>query len=177
MNILKKILYVIIGLVLIVLIVAGIMPKKMSLESEVVIAKPIAEVYNYVKMIENQKYYSKWVMLDPNVKVTYHGTDGTVGAYSSWESTMDEVGVGEQEIIGMVENERIDYELRFKVPFEATDTAYTTFEAIDSTHTKVVNGFRSKMPFPMNIMMPMVKKMLAEDMATNMKNLNEQLTK
>ncbi len=177
MSILKKILYVIVALIVIVLIVAGIMPKKMSLESEVVIAKPISEVYNYVKMIENQKYYSKWVMLDPNVKVTYHGTDGTVGAYSSWESSMDEVGVGEQEIIGMVENERIDYELRFKVPFEATDTAYTTFEAIDSTHTKVVNGFRSKMPFPMNIMMPMVKKMLAEDMATNMKNLNEQLTK
>lgn len=177
MNVLKRILYAIAVLFAIVLIVAAIMPKDMSLQSEVVIAKPVQEVYNYVKMLDNQKYYSKWVMTDPNVKITMTGTDGTVGAISAWVSDHKDVGVGEQEIKAMVENERIDYELRFKKPFEATDAAYTTFEVIDSTHTKVVNGFNSKMPFPMNIMMPMVKKMLKEDMATNMKNLNEQLTK
>ena len=116
-------------------------------------------------------------MADPNVKMKMTGTDGTVGAISSWESDMDEVGVGAQEIISMVEGDRIDYELRFKKPFEATDYAYTTFEEIDSTHTKVVNGFKSKMPFLMNLMMPVVRKMLTEDMAINMKNLNEQLMK
>ncbi len=177
MNVLKRILYAIAALFAIVLIVAAIMPKDMSLSSEVVIAKPIQEVYDYVKMLDNQKYYSKWVMTDPNVKITMTGTDGTVGAISAWESDNKDVGVGEQEIKAMVDKERIDYELRFKKPFEATNTAYTTFEAIDSTHTKVVNGFNSTMPFPMNLMMPMVKKMLGEDMATNMKNLNEQLTK
>lgn len=172
MKILRILLYVILVVVAVALIAAAMLPKKMNLESEIVINKPINEVYNFVKVLENQKYYSKWVMLDPNVKVAYNGTDGTVGAYSSWESKMDDVGVGEQEIIGMVENERIDYELRFKIPFEATDTAYTTFEVIDSTHTKVTNGFRSKMPFPMNIMLPMVEKMLSEDLAGNMRRLD-----
>jgi hypothetical protein len=90
---------------------------------------------------------------------------------------MDDVGVGEQEIKTIVEGERIEYELRFKIPFEATDSAYTILESIDSTHTKVINGFKSKMPFPMNLMMPMVRKMLTADMAINMKNLNEQLSK
>jgi uncharacterized protein YndB with AHSA1/START domain len=153
------------------------MPKDLNLESEVIIAKPKQVVFDYVKILDNQKYYSKWVMLDPNVKMSMTGTDGTVGAISAWESSMDDVGVGEQEIKTIVDGERIEYELRFKKPFEATDSAYTTFEAIDSTHTKVINGFRSKMPFPMNLMMPMVRKMLTTDMAINMKNLNEQLSK
>lgn len=177
MNVLKKFLYAVAILFAVVLLLAAVMPKDLNLESEVIIAKPKQEVFDYVKMLDNQKYYSKWVMADPNVKMTMTGTDGTVGAISSWESDMDEVGVGAQEIKSMVEGERIDYELRFKKPFEATDYAYTTFEAIDSTHTKVVNGFKSKMPFLMNLMMPVVKKMLTEDMAINMKNLNEQLMK
>lgn len=177
MNVLKKFLYAIAILIGVVLIVAAIMPSELNLESEVIIAKPKQQVFDYVKMLDNQKYYSKWVMADPNVKVTMTGTDGTVGAISSWASEMDEVGEGEQEIKMIKEGERIEYELRFKKPMEATDFAYTTFEAIDSTHTKVVNGFKSKMPYPMNLMLPMVKKMLTEDMALNMKNLNEQLMK
>jgi uncharacterized protein YndB with AHSA1/START domain len=177
MDVLKKILYAIGALVALILIVAAIMPKDLNLESEVIIAKPKQVVFDYVKILDNQKYYSKWVMLDPNVKMSMTGTDGTVGAISAWESSMDDVGVGEQEIKTIVDGERIEYELRFKKPFEATDSAYTTFEAIDSTHTKVINGFRSKMPFPMNLMMPMVRKMLTTDMAINMKNLNEQLSK
>lgn len=175
MKILKTLLFVVLGVVVVVLIAAGVLPKKMNLESEIIINKPVSEVYEFVKIIENQKYYSKWVMLDPNVKVSYVGTDGTVGAYSSWESEMDEVGVGQQEIIAMEENKRIDYELRFKIPFEATDTAYTTFEAIDSTHTKVTNGFRSKMPYPLNVMLPMVEKMLKEDIDGNMRRLDSVL--
>lgn len=177
MNVLKKILYAIAILIAGVLIVAAIMPKDLNLESEIIIAKPKSVVFDYVKMLDNQKYYSKWVMADPNVKMEMTGTDGTVGAISSWQSEMDDVGVGEQEIKSIVDGERIEYELRFKKPFEATDTAYTTFEAIDSNHTKVVNGFKSRMPFPMNLMLPMVRKMLTEDMAINMKNLNEQLMK
>ncbi len=70
MTILKRVLYVLLGIVVLALIAAAVMPKKMQVESEVVINKPISEVFNFVKMIENQKYYSIWVMRDPNVKVS-----------------------------------------------------------------------------------------------------------
>lgn len=177
MNILKRILYAIGALIALILIVAAIMPKDLNLESEVIIAKPKQVVFDYVKLLDNQKYYSKWVMQDPNVKMTMTGTDGTVGAISAWESEVEDVGIGAQEIKTIIDGERIEYELRFKKPFEATDSAYTILEAIDSTHTKVINGFKSKMPYPFNLMRPMVSKMLTADMATNMKNLNEQLMK
>lgn len=172
MKILKTVLYIILIIIAIGLIASGVMPKKMNVQSEVIIAKPQQEVFDFVKMLDNQKYYSKWVMADPNVKITMTGVDGEVGAISSWESDYEDVGIGAQEIISIDPGKKIEYELRFKKPFEATDTAYTIIEAIDSTHTKVINGFRSKMPFPMNIMLPMVKKMLQEDMDGNMKRLD-----
>ena len=43
-------------------------------------------------------------MKDPNVKLTYNGIDGTVGARQARESSDKNVGKGEQEIIKM-ENE------------------------------------------------------------------------
>jgi uncharacterized protein YndB with AHSA1/START domain len=175
MRLLKKMLYVLLGIFVFALIAAAIMPKKMTVESEVVINKPIAEVFNFVKMLENEKYYSIWVMRDPNLRISYINTDGTIGAYSSWESEMDDVGVGQQEIIAIEENKRIDYELRFKIPYEATDTAYTLFEVVDSTHTRVINGFRSKMSFPMNLMMPLIEKMLKSDLDGNMFRLDSVL--
>ncbi len=36
-------------------------------------------------------------MMDPNVKLIYTGTDGTVGFKSAWSSDVKNVGVGEQE--------------------------------------------------------------------------------
>ncbi len=40
------------------------------------------------------------------------GVDGTVGAVSAWSGNR-EVGVGEEEIKKISQNERIDFELRF----------------------------------------------------------------
>jgi hypothetical protein len=37
-------------------------------------------------------------MMDPDMKKTYRGTDGTVGFVSEWESNKKDVGTGEQEI-------------------------------------------------------------------------------
>ena len=42
--------------------------------------KPKQQVFDYVKLIKNQEQYSVWVMKDPNIKIVYTGTDGTVGA-------------------------------------------------------------------------------------------------
>ena len=52
--------------------------------------------------------------MDPDMKKTYRGTDGTVGFVSAWDSEKDDVGKGEQEIIKITDGERIDYELRFQ---------------------------------------------------------------
>ena len=146
---------------------------------EITINKPKQAVFEYVKLIKNQNDYSVWNKKDPNSKMEYAGTDGTVGFISSWDSQMKEVGKGEQEIKKITEGKRIDMELRFKKPFEATDYAYLTTEMTDSTHTKVTWGFNGKMPYPMNFMCLFMNmdKMLGPDLQTGLDNLKGILEK
>jgi Polyketide cyclase / dehydrase and lipid transport len=169
------ILYIILGLIATLLLVAAIMPKAFTVSSEIVIAKPKKEVFDYVKMIRNQEKYSVWVMADPNIKIDYKGTDGTVGFISSWTSEDKNVGVGAQEIKAINEGERYDVELRFEKPFKATNQAYTITTTVDNNHTKVTTVFNARNAFPLNLMVPMIKNMLLKDMNKNMANLKNNL--
>src|SRR3970282_2810088 len=136
MGIMKKILIALAILIAIPLIVALFVKKDYAVEREISINKPKQEVFDYVKLLKNQDSYSKWATMDPNMKKTYRGTDGTVGFVSAWESKVDSVGVGEQEIKKIVEGERIDFELRFIKPVEATEPAFITTETVSKNQTK-----------------------------------------
>lgn len=108
------VLYIVLALIALLLLTAAILPKTSTLTVSTVIDRPVREVFDYVKHLRNQKYYSVWVMADPDVKLTYTGEDGTVGFISSWSSENKNVGVGSQEITNIVEGQRYDVELRFE---------------------------------------------------------------
>ncbi len=175
MRILKKILVVLAIIIAIPLIVALFVKKDYEVEREVIINKPKAEVFNYIKFIKNQDHYSKWSMMDPAMKKTYQGTDGTVGFISAWESNNKDVGAGEQEITAIIDGERIDLKLRFKVPFEAQDDAYFITESVSENQTKVKWGFKGSFPYPMNIMGLFfdMDKAVGGDLKTGLDNLKK----
>ena len=160
-------------LILLILVAAALMPKAFTISTEVIIRKPVTEVFNYVKQIKNQEKYSVWVMADPNIKIVYTGVDGTGGFISSWSSENKNVGVGAQEIKAIKEDERYDVEVRFEKPFKATNQAYTTTQAVDGSSTKVTTVFSGTNPFPMNLMIPFIKGMLLKDMNQNFVNLKK----
>jgi len=137
MRILKTILIAVGILIAVPLIVALFAKKDYEVEREITIDKPKEEVFDYVKFLKNQDNYSKWATMDPEMKKTYSGTDGTVGFVSAWESDNKDVGIGEQEIKKITEGERIDFELRFFEPFESTEPAYMTTESVSENQTKV----------------------------------------
>lgn len=173
MKILKRILFVLLAIVALVLITALFVKKDMHAEREVVINKPKSEVFNYLKYLKNQNEYSKWASMDPAMKKEFRGTDGTVGFVSAWDSENGKVGKGEQEIKGIKEGERIDYELRFIKPWESKATSYITTETVSENQTKVKWGFDSKMAYPMNIMQLFMDmdKMIGDDFSTGLSNL------
>ncbi len=174
---LSTILTILLGFIIGLLIIAAMLPKTATLSVETLINRPNNTVFDYVKHLKNQEKYSKWVMADPNVKLTYSGTDGTVGFKAAWVSDDKNVGVGEQEITNIVENARYDVEIRFEKPFKGVSTANTTTEAVSENQTRVTNTFNSSSPFPMNIMLPFVKKMLMNDMNKTMSRLKNNLEK
>lgn len=179
MKILKRILFVILAIIGLALITALFVKKDMHAEREVVINKPKAEVFNYVKYLKNQNDYSKWGTMDPNMKKEFRGTDGAVGFVSAWDSEKSEVGKGEQEIKVIKEGERIDYELRFLEPMESKASAYMITEAVSENQTKVKWGFNGKMNYPFNVMLIFMDmdKMLGDDFAFGLSRLKGQVEK
>jgi uncharacterized protein YndB with AHSA1/START domain len=178
MKIVKKLLIGIAGIIALIMLVAAFVKKDFAVEREVVINKPRAEVYNYLKMLKNQDNWSVWAKMDPNMKKTYRGTDGTVGFVSAWEGNSD-VGSGEQEIKAMQENTRIDYELRFIKPWESTSPVYMTLEDAAAGSTKLKWAISGKMTYPTNIMMLFMDMdaALGKDFADGLNNLKALLNK
>ena len=177
MGIFITILVVIAAIIALLLLIAAFTKKDFALEKQVIINRAKKDVFNYLKLIRNQEQYSVWVMKDPNVKMVYRGTDGTVGFTSSWESNDKNVGIGEQEIIKMNDGESMEVEIRFKKPFEATNYALTTVTAADDTQTRVTNLFYGTSKFPMNLMNLMMDKMVGKDMQNNLENMKSNLEK
>lgn len=179
MKIFKKILIAVGILIAIALITALFVKKDYAVEREITINKPKQEVFDYIKYLKNQDHYSKWAMMDPEMKKTYRGTDGTVGFVSTWESDNKEVGTGEQEIKKITEGEQIDFELRFFKPFEANEAAYMKTEAVSENQTLVKWGFNGHMDYPMNLFLLFMNfdKMIGGDLETGLSRLKIELEK
>lgn len=177
MRILKKILIALGIIILIPLIIAAFTKKDYSVEREITVNKPKQEVFDYIKSLKNQEKFSKWASMDPDMERTYSGTDGTVGFVAGWSSDNPDVGIGEQEIISIKDGERIDFELRFKEPFEASDKAYMITEGLGDNRTKVKWGFDGHMNYPMNFMMFFMdmEELIGNDFAVGLENLKGNL--
>ncbi len=165
------ILAYIVGVIVVLLVVAALIPKAYIIESEVVINKPKEEVFKYAVQLKNQPYYNKWIMADPNVKMNYTGIDAAVGFIAAWEGK--DAGKGEQEIKSITNGNAYHVELRFEKPFKGINQLYVNIEALTPTQTKVKTLFDTYTPFPMTLMIPLLKNMLQKDMNTNAQNLKK----
>ncbi len=179
MKIVKIIAIVLVVLIVVPLIVALFVKKDYNIEREIVINKPKKEVFDYIRFLKNQSYYSKWVMMDPDMEVKYTGIDGAVGFVSSWKSDDNNVGEGEQEIIAIKEGEMIETKLRFKKPFEAEDNVYLSTTALSENQTKVIWGFKGSFSYPMNLvgLLMDMENVLGGDLEISLKNLKTVLEK
>jgi len=172
----KKILkigaIVIVVLIAIPLIIALFVSKDYTVERDIIIEKPVGEVFDYVKYLRNQDNYSVWVTRDPDIRQDYRGTDGTVGFVSAWEGNED-VGKGQQTITGIIDGERIDFELQFIEPFEANALAYMTTRPVSAEQTNVTWGVSGRMSYPSNLLLLLVNmdNVLGNDLQTGLVNL------
>jgi len=173
------ILIILIILVAIPFVAAVFLSKHFAIEREITINRPNQEVFDFVKHLKNNVRYNKWTMTDPNVKLTYTGTDGTVGFIAAWDSTNKNVGQGEQEIVKIEEGRRVDFALRFVRPFENTAGAYFITEPLSGNQTKVRWVFTGDRNYANRIMhfVLNLKKMLGNDLQTSLNTMKQLLEK
>src|SRR4051812_13710998 len=146
------ILIVIAALIILVLLIALVSRKGYTVQREIIINRYRQDVFSYLKLLKNQDYYSKFVMMDPNMKKEFKGTDGTVGFVYAWEGNK-KAGKGEQEIMKKRGGEKLDVKILFKNPFEVIAQVPFTTAAISDNQTNVTWGMSSSMKYPMNIML------------------------
>ena len=145
------IIYIILAIIAVVLIAALLVSKEMNYEKSIVINSNIEKVWNNVSSLGAMDKWSPWRDKDPNMKQTLTGTDGTVGATQAWESKVKNVGAGSQTIINLVEPTLLETKLNFLKPFKSTADAYVKLSD-QGGNTKATWGFKSKMPYPINLM-------------------------
>jgi len=179
MKLYQKISLIAGGIISVPLVTAAFLRKNYHVERKITIQLPKAEVFDYIKYLKNQDHYSKWASMDPLMEKTYRGKDATEGFVSAWSSDNKEVGKGEQEIIGINEGERIDFELRFFEPFKSTAKAYMTTDSLSDKQTTVVWGIDGQISYPMNLMLLFMDfdQMLGADLEQGLKKLKAELEK
>jgi hypothetical protein len=172
MNILFKIIVIIASLIILMLILAFFTKKDYSVQREIIINRSKIDVFNYVKYLKNQDHFSKWVMIDPNMKKDFVGSDGSVGFIYKWDGNK-QAGKGEQEITGIKEGERVDMEIRFEKPFSALGYANFSIFPLAEDETKLIWQMKSEMNYPMNLVLLFMNmdKVLGADMDESLQNL------
>jgi hypothetical protein len=179
MKILLWIVILLAGVIVLLLVIGLFTKKDYTVGRDVIINRSKAVVFEYLKILKNQNKFSVWGSMDQNMRTQFTGTDGTEGFISAWDSDNKNVGKGEQEILKIVEGERIDYEIRFIKPFESTNWAYITTTEVNDDQTRVHWEFNAKMKYPMNLMLLFMnmEKMIGNDLAKGLQNLKEILEK
>jgi hypothetical protein len=176
MNIIITILLIVAGIIALLLIVALFMRKEHYVRREIIINAPLQKVFDYLRLLKNQDNFNKHAMAGPDRKREFKGTDGTVGYIYSWSGNKN-AGVGEKEIMNIVEGKRIESEIRFVKPMAAIARMIMETESLSDNQTKVSWSNAGTLKYPLNIMVPMMEKMLPKDMDSSLSTLKNILEK
>ncbi len=147
----------------------------MYIERSVNINKDVHEVFEYVKYTKNQMNYSKWNMTDPDQKTAELGEDGTVGHVFSWDSQLDTVGAGRQEIKNIIEDQEVQYELKFERPIKSVALSSMKVDKTSEGHTKVTWSFESELDESMSAQAERMQNEIGADIDESLSHLKKLL--
>ncbi len=141
----KKLLYLLLGIIALILIVAAFLPASYTVERSVEIAKPPEVVYPLVADYNNWLKWSPWPKMDPEAKQTVTGTPAAAGHSWSWEG--EKSGVGSMTLAQVEENRSVQSKLVFKKPMNSEADDYILLEPTP-TGTKVTWRNTGNLPYP-----------------------------
>jgi hypothetical protein len=163
--------YIFIGLIVLLLVIAAMMPKTFNIEKTIFIARPVPEVMD---RIGDLNYYSKWnpwQQSDPSTKNTITGTPKTPGHKYSWVGK--KVGTGSLTLLNM-DSKHIHFELAFVKPWKSQARDNWLFEPWGNNETKVTWQNSGQLPWPMaSLMGPMITKNLNHQFEQGLNNLKK----
>lgn len=170
----KKILYVLIGLVVIYVVLCLVGPSQMKIERSIDINASTDLIKS--KMADLKFFHetwSPWTEKDPNMKVTYTGQPGQEGSTMAWESDKKDVGKGSMTY-KYTHGDTIMESLFFEGQGEAQ--VYHTVTS-NGAMSKVTWTMQNDVPFPFRVMMLFmdIDKMVGPDFEKGLNKLKTAL--
>jgi len=115
-------------------------------------------------------------MEDADRKREFKGTDGTVGYIYAWSGNKD-AGEGEKEIMDIVDGKSIEMEIRFVKPMTTSARIIMETASLSNNQTKASWSNAGTLKYPVNLLIPMMKKHIVNDRDASLATLKKMLEK
>lgn len=154
------------------------LPNKQRVERATTINAPASVVYQQLIKLENFNRWLVWNQQDSTIKNSITGTDGTVGATSSWTGDPEISGEGKMVIVSLQPNKKVVHHIIFIKPKKGEAESAFTLEEIDGT-TKLTWEFDFDTPRPWNIfnLLYSMDKKMGKDFEEGLANLKMAIEK
>jgi hypothetical protein len=166
------VVYIILGCILGILLLAYLMPSKYMVEKSTIIKKSVVEVMEKVGDLNFYSQWNPWQQMDPTAKSNITGTPKTVGHKYEWEGK--KVGVGSLTI-NSIDEKHIHFNLEFIKPFSSKAKDNWLFEEWgDGSEAKITWQNSGELPWPMaRLMGPYLNKQLNKQFEAGLVNLKK----
>ncbi|MBX5481712.1 MAG: SRPBCC family protein [Myxococcaceae bacterium] len=157
---------VLIAVVVLLAVLAGVIasrPNTFTVSRSGTMAAPPEIAFAQIADFHKWDAWSPWSKMDPQMKVTYEGTPGTVGSSYAWKGN-DDVGSGKMTITGLTPPSEVKINLEFQEPFPSTNETVFTLKpnGANTEVTWTMSGHNSFMSKAFGLFMDM-DKMIGAD--------------
>lgn len=171
MKILKWTMGGILGLIIVILAVALILPNEYAVSRTVNINAPAEKIYALVADPKEWKKWSVWNQRDPAMQMTYSGPTSGTGAGWDWQSKSE--GNGGMKFTAAIENKQIDYELHFEGMGKPSSGALLLEAQAGATKITWSMHGTSEGNLMMKLFAPFMDKMVGPDFQDGLNNLKK----
>jgi hypothetical protein len=163
--------YLFIGLIIVLLIVAALLPRIYNIEKTVIIKNPVSEVMRRVGNLNEYAVWNPWQQSDPSSSKTITGSPSAEGHKYAWQGK--KVGMGSLTIRS-IDDKHIHFDLDFLKPWKAKAKDNWLFEPWGDGETKVTWQNSGNLPWPIaRLMGPILNKNLNYQFEKGLNNLKK----
>lgn len=150
MKTMRLLFFFILAVIVVTAALSFLLPTSQKIERSEVINAPAKTIYQQLVKLENFNKFSVWSQQDSAAVYTINGTDGTIGAYSSWTGSPEISGEGKIEITALEQDRKVEHKLHFTQPKEGSASSVFTLNENNGL-TTVTWSFEMATPRPWNI--------------------------
>lgn len=167
-----RVLLLIFGVIMVsFLLIAIFLPSKSIVNREIIIDKPLEEVFNNAEDLNNFAQWNPWITYEKQLKTEVSSKSKGSGSKFSWDG--DTIGTGYLQRISIQKNKQIESDMVFLKPWEAKSKDIVRFES-QGNKTKVTWTNEMDLPYPIGRYMGLaMDEMIGRDLTKGLESLKK----